>query len=87
MSNNGKYHESASLYDWLMLNVATKVEGEKLLSLNHHFDTQITDTQSNEKCSFKTMSKNKVLAGSVGLPYRVFFLWFLDNEYKESQCT
>jgi hypothetical protein len=37
MVSNGKNHEKEKekdLYEWLMLHVATKVEGEKLLSLH-----------------------------------------------------
>ncbi len=52
-----------------MVNVARKVEGEKLLSLYHPFDTQVNEGMSNavsQRCP-----KNKVFAGSAGLKYRV----------------
>ena len=35
------------LYEWLMLHVATNIEGEKLLSLHHPFDTQINEAIDN----------------------------------------
>ena len=37
--------KETKLYQWLMLHVATKVEveGEKLLSLHHPFETQINE--------------------------------------------
>ena len=52
-----------------MLHVATKVEGEKLLSLHHRFDTQINEAMNNAMS--RRCSKNKVFAGSGGLQYRV----------------
>ena len=48
--SNVKYHDKVKetkLYQWLMLHVATKVEGEKLLSLHHPFDTQINEAKNN----------------------------------------
>ena len=57
------------LYDWLMFNVAAKVEGEKLLSLYHPFDTQINEAMNNAVS--RQCPKNKVFAGSGSLQYRV----------------
>jgi hypothetical protein len=48
--SNGKYHDKekeTKLYEWLMKNEATKVEGEKLLSLYHPFDTQMNERMNN----------------------------------------
>jgi len=72
MVSNGKYHDKEKekdLYEWLMLHVATKVEGEKLLSLHHPFDTQINEAMNNAVS--RRCPKNKVFAGSGGLQYRV----------------
>jgi hypothetical protein len=52
-----------------MKNEATKVEGEKLLSLYHPFDTQMNEGMNNAVS--RRCPKNKVLAGSGGLKYRV----------------
>ena len=52
-----------------MKNVATKVEGEKLLSLYHPFDTQMNEGMNNAVS--RRCPKNKVFAGSGGLKYRV----------------
>ena len=52
-----------------MVNVARKVEGEKLRSLYHPFDTQMNEGMNSavsQRCP-----KNKVFAGSGGLKYRV----------------
>jgi hypothetical protein len=70
MVSNGKYHDKEKekdLYEWLMLHVATKVEGEKLLSLHHPFDTQINEAMNNAVS--RQCPKNKVFAGSGGLQY------------------
>ena len=70
--SNGKYHDKVKetkLYQWLMLHVATKVDGEKMLSLHHPFDNKINEAINNAvswRCP-----KNKVFAGSGGLQYRV----------------
>ena len=72
MVSNGKYHDKEKekdLYEWLMLHVATKVEGEKLLSLHHPFDTQINEAMNNAVS--RRCPKHKVFAGSGGLQYRV----------------
>ena len=52
-----------------MKNVATKVEGEKLLSLYHPFDTQMNEGMNNAVS--RRCPKNKVFSGSGGLKYRV----------------
>ena len=52
-----------------MKNVATKVEREKLISLYHRFDTQISEGMNN--AASRRCPKNKVFAGSGGLKYRV----------------
>ena len=52
-----------------MLHVATKVEGEKLLSLHHRFDTQINEAMN--IAVLRRCPKNKMFAGSGGLQYRV----------------
>jgi len=71
--SNGKNHVMKTerpLYDWLMFNVAAKVEGEKLLSLYHPFDTQINEAMNNAVS--RRCPKNKGFAGSGGsLQYRV----------------
>ena len=70
--SNGKYHDMKTerpLYDWLMFNVAAKVEGKKLLSLYHPFDTQINEAMNNAVS--RRCPNNKVFAGSGSLHYRV----------------
>ena len=52
-----------------MKNVATKVEGEKLLSLYHPFDTQMNEGMNNAVS--RRCPKNKVFTESGGLKYRV----------------
>ena len=49
MVSNRKYHykEKEKIYEWLMLNVATKVEGERLISLHHPFDAQNNEAMNN----------------------------------------
>ena len=84
--SNGKYHVMKTerpLYDWLMFNVAAKVEGEKLLSLYHPFDTQINEAMNNAVS--RRCPNNKVFAGSVA--YNIEWLRLLDNKHKESQNT
>ena len=52
-----------------MLNVATKVEGEKLHSLYHPLDKLMNEGMNN--AVLQRFPKNKVLAGSGVLKYRV----------------
>ena len=72
MVSNGRYHDKEKekdLCERLMLHVAAKVEGEKLLSLHRPFDMQINEVMNNsvsQRCP-----KDKVFAGSGGLQYRV----------------
>ena len=50
MVSNKKYHDKEkgkNLYEWLMLHVATKVEGKRLPSLYHPFDKQINEAMDN----------------------------------------
>jgi hypothetical protein len=59
-----------ALYDWLMVYVVAKVEGEKLLlALYHPFKTPINEAINNAVS--RRCPKNKVFAGSGGLKYRV----------------
>ena len=52
-----------------MLNIATKVEGEKLHSLYHPLDKLMNEGMNN--AVLQRCPKNKVLAGSGVLKYRV----------------
>jgi calcineurin-like phosphoesterase family protein len=66
----GEYHDKEKekeFYEWLMFHVSTKVEGEKLLSLHHPFDTQINEAMNN--AVLRRCLENKVLVGSRGLKY------------------
>jgi DNA-dependent RNA polymerase auxiliary subunit epsilon len=82
----GKYNDmkkESELYNWLMLNEATKVEGETLQSLYHPFDTQINEAMNNSVS--RQCQKTKHLQDLVA--YNIEWLRLLDNKHKQYQCA
>ena len=82
----GKYNDmkkERALHNWLMLNDATKVEGETLQSLYHPFDTQIKEAMNNSVS--RQCQKTKHLQDLVA--YNIEWLRLLDNKHKEYQCA
>jgi hypothetical protein len=80
--SNVKYHDKVKetkLYQWLMLHVATKVEGEKLLSLHHPFDTQINEAMND------VLKTPRCLLDPVAC--NIDLLWLLGSTHKELHNT